>query len=85
VTGAVNLMKTRIRLLAQLKPMRSIIYATEREQRRGARDPGSLVSGPRAWAIWSSNPGHGSCSEIGGVLSLDEATKLPCPTQVSLI
>jgi len=35
VTGAVNLMKTRIRLLAQLKLMRSIIDATQREQWHG--------------------------------------------------
>ena len=32
-----------------------------------------------------ATPGQVSCSEMGGVLSLDEATKLPCPTQVSLI
>ena len=34
--GAVKLMRTRIRLLAQPKSMRSIIDATEREQRHGS-------------------------------------------------
>lgn len=33
--GAVNLMRTRIRLLAQPKSMRSIIDATQQEQRHG--------------------------------------------------
>jgi hypothetical protein len=33
--GAVKLMRTRIRLLAQPKSMRSIIDATQREQRHG--------------------------------------------------
>ena len=33
---AINLMRTRIRLLAQPKSMRSIIDATQREQRQAA-------------------------------------------------
>ena len=33
--GAVKLMRTRIRLLAQPKSMRSIIGATQREQQHG--------------------------------------------------
>jgi hypothetical protein len=40
--GAVKLMRTRIRLLAQPKPMRSIIDVTQREQRqRGSARNGS--------------------------------------------
>ena len=35
-TGAVKLMRTRIGLLAQPKSMRSIIDATQREQRHGS-------------------------------------------------
>jgi hypothetical protein len=34
--GAVKLIRTRIRLLAQPKSMRSIIDATQREQRHGS-------------------------------------------------
>ena len=41
------------------------------------------VHGPRQNSAGTA--GQVSCSEMGSVLSLDEATKLPCPTQVSLI
>jgi hypothetical protein len=34
--GAVRRMRTRIRLLAQPEPMRSIVGATQREQRHGS-------------------------------------------------
>ena len=36
LNGAVKLMRTRIGLLAQPKSMRSIIDATQREQRHGS-------------------------------------------------
>ena len=36
LSSAVNLMRTRIKLLARPKPMRSIIDATQREQPHGS-------------------------------------------------